>query len=234
MCHRQGFFIFALLNLLFPHLHAFSPHFYMLQMSAGLHSSLNRCTNSNLCLEFKALLSTPCISKVIKVLMKSEERTTRPERGSYVTVTSTEGIWGSELDVDRITSFSTVAGQYTVASLTFSMATRRSLLLKISKSRRWKHGELITIFLPHAWLPEIGNRKGDRGSNLVVPGVRRAVQSGKHTSWNRTETGMSVPHATRTSPCTERALDWSTRITFFFSNCMKFFLSVFIFYFYWI
>lgn len=46
MCHRQGFSIFILINLHFPHLCAGSPHFHMLQMSAGLSSSLNRHTNS--------------------------------------------------------------------------------------------------------------------------------------------------------------------------------------------
>lgn len=45
MCHRQDFSIFILLNLHFPYLCAGSPHFHMLQMSTGLFSSLNKCTN---------------------------------------------------------------------------------------------------------------------------------------------------------------------------------------------
>lgn len=65
-CHREDFFIFALLSLLSPHIDAHYPCFRLLQMSASLFFYLNKQGSSNFSLASKTLAPEATPAKLLK------------------------------------------------------------------------------------------------------------------------------------------------------------------------
>lgn len=65
-CQREGFFIFAFLSLLSPHIHAHSPCFHLLQMSASFFFYLNRQDSSNFLSASKTLAPDATPAKFLK------------------------------------------------------------------------------------------------------------------------------------------------------------------------
>ena len=157
--------------------------------------------------------------------MKSKAKTRRPEWGSYVPVTNTEGIWGSELNVDNHQILHSCWRVHSCQSCLQYGYTKKSFS-KYIKTQGMKTHELIIIFPPHACFPKTGNRKDDGGHILVVPGAQTGAIAWSNEENICHEIGYHSTCYTHPSPCTEWGLNLSTWINFF-PNYMKFSFSFF-------
>lgn len=154
----------------------------MLQMSAGLSSSLNRCTNPTSDHSAKPFYPHATSAKLLKCWWSqkqnpgglSKARMWQLHRGHL----RIRAECRQPPDSPRLLNG-------TQSPVLPSIWLHREVFFKHIKTQGVKIHELIIIFLPHPCFPKTGNRKGDGGSTLVVPGVWTAVQSGKQMSRNR-------------------------------------------------
>lgn len=97
MCHNKVSSFFILLNLLLPHLQAYFPRL-------NRHSILTSQPHRS-----PFFIHTPQLHSY-KVLMFLGVKTKRLERGSYIIMKSTEEVYRSQLDLDRMAGFFIVSG----------------------------------------------------------------------------------------------------------------------------